>query len=92
MSYQIINGEYVKMRHESEMPQNPTEQSMENVLVDLGIDPEDLEFCGESNSSQRYIRYQYWKVLPIALQQLSNMGLEETVDADDDFNRYYYYI
>jgi len=36
MSYQIINGEYVRMRREDELPQDMTEQSIENALVELG--------------------------------------------------------
>lgn len=94
MSYQIIDGEYVKMRHESEMPQNPTEQSIENVLVELGVDHEDLEFrttMGTTNT--RYIRYRYYKPLPISNSEFAELPLYESIYDDDGCsNRYIYEI
>ena len=93
MGYQIINGEYVKMRRESEMPQNPTEQSIENALVELGVDREELEFTSVFRSSKRYIRYRYWRHLPITFNELVELGLEEDADYDDDCGyRYMYFI
>ena len=93
MGYQIINGEYVKMRRESEMPQNPTEQSIENALVELGVDREELEFTSAFRSSKRYIRYRYWRHLPITFNELVELGLEEDADYDDDCGyRYMYFI
>jgi len=93
MSYQIINGEYVKMRRESEMPQNPTEQSIENALVELGVDCEDLEFTSSFGSGRRYIRYRYWRSLPISFDDMVELGLVEDADYDDDCGyRYMYFI
>ena len=92
MSYQIINGEYVKMRRESEMPQNPTEQSIENALVELGVDCEDLEFSGAIGSGRRYIRYRYWRALPISDEQIFELGLGEESDWDDDCGYKYCYM
>ena len=93
MSYQIINGEYVKMRREDELPQNPTEQSIENALVELGVDREDLEFrtvIGPKNV--RYIRYRYWKPLPISNSEFAELPLYECADDDDGSYKYTYEI
>jgi len=93
MSYQIINGEYVKMRHESELPQDMTEQSIENALVELGVDREDLEFSGGYGHTRRYIRYRYWRSLPISFDDMVELDLEEYADYDDDCGyRYIYFI
>jgi hypothetical protein len=95
MSYQIINGEYVKMRRENEMPQNPTEQSIENALVELGVDREDLQFITGFGlgGSLRYIRYRYWKSLPISFGAMVELGLEEDTDYEEDCGyKYLYYI
>ncbi len=93
MSYQIINGEYVKMRRESEIPQNPTEQSIENALVELGVDREDLEFTSAFGSGRRYIRYRYWRHLPITFEQMVELDLLEEADYDDDCGyRYAYFM
>jgi hypothetical protein len=93
MSYQIINGDYVNVRREDEMPQNPTEQSIENALVELGVEREDLEFTSSFGGGQRYIRYRYWKRLPISFDNMLELGLEEDVDYDDDCGyRYMYFI
>lgn len=86
MSYQIIDGEYVKMRYESEMPQNPTEQSLENALVEFGCNREDIMFYGVEN---RKIRYGYWQPLHIPIETL---GLDEEVyEEDDDIKPRYSY-
>jgi len=85
MSYQIINGEYVKMRYEFETPQNPTEQSLENALVELGCDREDIMFYG---TDKRKIRYGYWQPLHIPIETL---GLDEEVYEDDDIKPRYSY-
>ena len=92
MSYQIIDGEYVKMRYESEMPQNPTEQSLENALVELGIDREDLEFSTAINpNSTRYIRYRYWRPLPISNHDFAELPLYENFLEEDDCGYLYSY-
>jgi len=90
MSYQIINGEYVRMRREGEMPQDMTEQSIENALVESGLDREDIEFrtiMGPNNT--RYIRYRYWR--PIDTQVVQELGLIEDADWDDDCGYRYSY-
>jgi hypothetical protein len=92
MSYQIINGEYVRMRREDELPQDMTEQSIENALVELGVDREDLEFSGGYGHTRRYIRYGYWKSLPISDDDAFELGLEEESDWDEDCGYKYNYI
>ena len=92
MSYQIIDGEYVKMRRESELPQDMTEQSIENALVELGVDREDLEFSGGYGCTRRYIRYRYWRRLPISFENMIELGLDEDIDYDDDCGYKYNYV
>jgi hypothetical protein len=92
MSYQIIDEKYVKMRHESVMPQNPTEQSLENALVELGIDREDLEFSTAINpNNTRYIRYRYWRPLPISNHDFAELPLYENFLEEDDCGNLYSY-
>lgn len=92
MSYQIINGEYVKMRRESELPQDMTEQSIENALVELGVDREDLEFSGGYGCTRRYIRYGYWRSLPISEKELFELGLSVDSDWDEDCGYKHSYV
>ena len=92
MSYQIINGEYVKMRPESELPQDMTEQSIENALVELGVDREDLEFSGGYGHTRRYIRYRCWDALPILDEDIWVLGLEDDCDWEDDRGYRHCYI
>lgn len=92
MSYQIINGEYVKMRLESELPQDMTEQSIENALVELGVDREDLEFSGGYGCTRRYIRYGYWRSLPISEKELFELGLSVDSDWDEDCGYKHSYV
>ena len=80
------------MRRESEMPQNPTEQSIENALVELGVEREDLEFASAFGSSTRYIRYGYWRPLPISTDDMIELGLAEDADWDDDCGYKYCYM
>ena len=92
MSYQIIDGEYVEKRRESEMPQNPTEQSLENALVELGVDREDLEFSTAINpNNTRYIRYRYWRPLPISNHDFAELPLYENCFEEDDCGYLYSY-
>jgi len=92
MSYQIINGEYVRMRREDELPQDMTEQSIENALVELGVDREDLEFGTVMGpDKQRYIRYRYWRPLPISNSQFAELPLYENVYDEDDCGYLYSY-
>ena len=90
MSYQIINGEYVRMRRESEMPQDMTEQSIENALVESGLDREEILFCKAFGSERKYIRYRYWR--PIDSNVVAELGLEEDADWDDDCGYKYLYF
>ena len=81
------------MRREDELPQNMTEQSVENALVELGVDREDLEFrtiIGPNKT--RYIRYRYWRPLPINFDQMVELGLYEDADWDDDCGYRYSYL
>ena len=92
MSYQIINGEYVRMRREGEMPQNEKEQLIEDALVELGVDREDLEFGTVMGpDKQRYIRYRYWRPLPISNSQFAELPLYESAYDDDDCGYKYAY-
>jgi hypothetical protein len=92
MSYQIINGEYVRMRREDELPQDMTEQSIENALVGLGVDREDLEFRTVMGpDKQRYIRYRYWKPLPISNSEFAELPLYESIYEDDGCGYKYMY-
>ena len=92
MSYQIIDGQYVKMRRDDELPKNENERSIEESLVKLGIDREDLEFRTTYGSGTRYIRYRYWRSLPILDQQIFDLCLEEERDWDDDCGYRYSYL
>ena len=92
MSYQIIDGEYVKMRREGEMPQDMTEQSIENALVVLGVNREDLEFSGGYGHTRRYIQYKYWEALPISDKDVFDLGLGLESDWDDDCGYRHCYV
>lgn len=92
MSYQIIDGEYVKVRCESELPQNMTEQSIENALVELGVNREDLEFSGGYGHTRRYIRYGYWRSLPISDKEVFELGLDVDSDWDEDCGYKHSYV
>lgn len=92
MNWQIIDGEYVKMRGNDVLPKNEDERSIENALAKLGVDREDLEFRTTYGSGTRYIRYRYWRSLPILDQQIFDLRLEEECDWDDDCGYRYCYL
>lgn len=69
-----------------------TEQSMENALVELGVERESIELGKSFGSESRYIRYGYWRPLPLTFQQIAELGLEEFADWDEDCGYKYIYF
>lgn len=70
---------------------NKTEQSLENALVEAGIDRKDIQFktvIGGENS--KYIRIGYWKMLDSDI--IEELGLEEDWMYDDDCGNLYCYF
>lgn len=78
------------MRYEGEMPQDMTEQSLENALVEAGLDREGILFCKAYGSEKTYIRYRYWR--PLDQSVIEELGLVEDAYYDDDCGYKYAYF
>jgi hypothetical protein len=63
-------------------PINEREIFIKDRLILLGISESDLQFRGTSD--RRYIRYGYWKSIPLRNSQLTDLRLEEDLYEDDD--------
>ena len=69
------------------------EQEIEKALVELGIARDDFQFgaiMGPGNP--KYVRYRYWKSLPLTAEQIADLGLQEDSDWDEDCGYRYSYI
>lgn len=73
-------------------PQNMTEQSIENALVEMeGVRREDIQFHSVVGGTEaRYVRVGYWR--PISDSVIGELGLIEDSDYDDDCGYKYCYF
>jgi hypothetical protein len=78
----IIKNRYnMKFRLDNEAPATPIEVAIENILVNNGIEREEIQFRG----TERYLRIGYWQHLNEDIRaQLSGLVTSEIDMYDDD--------
>lgn len=71
----------MKFRLDDEAPVTPIEVAIENILVNNGIEREEIQFRG----TERYLRIGYWQHLNEDIRaQLSDLVVSEFDMYDDD--------
>ena len=71
----------MKFRLDDEAPATPIEVAIENILVNNGIEREEIQFRG----TERYLRIGYWQRLnENIMSQLSSLVTTERDMYDDD--------
>jgi hypothetical protein len=78
----IIKNRYnMKFRLDDEAPVTPIEVAIENILVNNGIEREEIQFRG----TERYLRIGYWqRINEDIMSQLSGLVTSEIDMYDDD--------
>lgn len=83
------------MRLESEQPQNPVEQKIEDLLIATGHDKNEIQFRGGEWSehtqrfSTRYLRYRYWRDINVSDDSEIWNYIALDTDFDDDCGKLY---
>jgi hypothetical protein len=76
------------MRLVNEAPQNEIELKIEDILVESGIEREEVQFRDE----ERYLRVGYWeRLLPEILTKLDGLVVSKDEMYDDDCGWLYMY-
>ena len=71
----------MKFRLDDEAPATPIEVAIENILVNNGIEREEIQFRG----TERYLRIGYWqRINEDIMSQLSGLVTSEIDMYDDD--------
>lgn len=76
------------MRLPNEMPASAFEQKIEDLLVESGINPNEIQF----RQDDRYLRIGYWQRLASwAESAIAEFIEEKVVDYDDDCGYLFFY-